>query len=192
MRHLGAVHRQSAQLTRLVENLLDVSRITSGRLHLDLKQVDLAVVVREVAERFESELRDTGVVLTADAPGPVVGKWDPVRLDQIVTNLLSNALKYGEGQPIDVTVRSNGTDATLVVADRGTGMSAEEQARVFGRFERGESATGKGGFGLGLWILREIVVALSGKVNVESAPGQGATFTVTLPLAGPHVSEAHD
>lgn len=185
LRHLGAVHRQTARLTTLVENLLDVSRISSGRLHLDLEEVDLALVTREVAERFEGELRGTGVRLQVDAPEPVLGRWDPMRLDQILTNLVSNAIKYGEGRPITLSVRTDGTDALLVVADRGVGLSAEEQARVFEQFERGVAAAGRGGFGLGLWIVREIVTALEGSVDVESVPGEGAAFSVTLPLAGP-------
>jgi signal transduction histidine kinase len=185
MRQIGALQRQTARLTTLVENLLDVSRIGSGRLHLDLEQVDISAVVREVVERFEGELRDTGVQLAVNAPAPVVGRWDEMRLDQIVTNLLSNAVKYGEKRPIEVSVRGNGMDAVLAVADRGVGISAEDQARIFRRFERGASAFGRGGFGLGLWIVREIVTALEGKVEVESTPGEGATFTVVLPLAGP-------
>lgn len=109
-----------------------------------------------------------------------------IPLDQVVTNLLSNAVKHGDRQPIEVSVRSDGMNAVLSVADRGPGIPAEEHARVFGRFERGASARGKGGFGLGLWIVSEIVNTLDGKVEVESTPRQGATFTVVLPLAGPH------
>jgi signal transduction histidine kinase len=185
MRYLGSLQRQTSRLTALVENLLDVSRISSGRMHFDLREVDLAEVVREVVGRFEAELRDTPAKLNVIAPAAVVGRWDETRLDQVVTNLVSNAVKYGERQPIDVSVRSSGTDAILAVTDHGPGIAAEDQARLFGRFERGASAIGRGGFGLGLWIVREIVTALDGKVGVESAPGRGATFTVVLPRAGP-------
>src|SRR6185312_11439403 len=105
--------------------------------------------------------------------------------DQIVTNLLSNAIKYGRGQPITIAIDARADRAMLSVADRGIGIGEEDQARIFERFERAVSVRHYGGFGLGLWIVRQIVQALGGTIEVESAPGQGATFTVTLPRSGP-------
>ncbi|MBZ4421747.1 ATP-binding sensor histidine kinase [Myxococcus sp. RHSTA-1-4] len=180
-----SAERQMQRLTRLVGELLDVSRIQSGRLHLNLEEVDLAALVREGAERFQEGLEQAGCPLRLRAEGPVVGRWDRTRLEQVVTNLLSNALKFGAGKPIEVTVEEREGRARLVVRDYGIGISAERLPHIFGRFERAVSAREYGGLGLGLYIVREILSALGGSVRVESTPGSGTTFTVELPCAGP-------
>jgi PAS domain S-box-containing protein len=173
----GHVVRQA----RLVEDLLDVSRATSGPVGLQLEEVDLAAVVRDVARQHEEQAHDLGCALAVHAAGPVVGRWDAARLEQVVRNLLSNALKYGRGKPVDVAIESAGDAVRLVVVDRGIGMSPEDQARVFERFERAVSVRQFGGFGLGLWITRRFVEAMGGAVRVESRRGEGSTFTVELP-----------
>jgi signal transduction histidine kinase len=113
----------------------------------------------------------------------VIGRWDRLRIDQIVTNLLSNAIKYGQGKPIEVSVKSLGTTARLIVHDSGIGIDPEWQARLFQRFERAVSVRNYGGFGLGLWIVRQIVEAHGGTICLESRLGEGSTFVVDLPLA---------
>ena len=148
--------------------------------------MDLAALTRDTVGRMSEALARAGseVKLLADATVP--GKWDRVRLEQVVGNLLSNAAKYGRGQPVEVRVEQ-GLDgrARLVVKDHGIGIAPEDQARIFERFERAVSVRHYGGFGIGLWIVREIVQALGGTIEVESALGKGATFTVTLPRRGP-------
>ncbi len=119
--------------------------------------------------------------MTFTTAGPLVGNWDRGGLEQLLSNLISNALKYGEGKPVDVIIESDAHFARVVVKDRGIGISAEDQARIFDRFERAGSVRHYGGFGLGLWISRRVVQALGGAIRVESAPGQGSTFTVELP-----------
>jgi signal transduction histidine kinase len=119
------------------------------------------------------------------APQPVVGRWDPVRLEQVLTNLLSNALKYGEGRPVRVAVGATPETATLEVEDHGIGMSAEVIGRIFHPFERGVPAGHYGGLGLGLYITEQIVRAQGGSIKVRSIPKQGAVFTVELPRNGP-------
>jgi signal transduction histidine kinase len=119
------------------------------------------------------------------ADGPVIGRWDSTRLDQVVTNLISNACKYGQGKPIEVTVRGDAEIARLAVRDRGIGIAAKEQGRIFERFERLDDAGRVPGTGLGLWITREIVEAHGGRIRVDSEPGDGATFIVELWRAGP-------
>jgi signal transduction histidine kinase len=180
---LPAVQRQVSRLTRLIDNLLDASRITAGKLHLEYDDVDLSSTVREVASRFEEELRRAGSQILLRAEGPVIGRWDRLRLEQIVTNLMSNAVKYGDGKPIEVSVQNSGDSARLVVADHGIGIADSDQARIFQRFER-LSGTNRGGFGLGLWIVHEIVEGLGGTIRVDSAPGTGTTFVVELPKTG--------
>jgi signal transduction histidine kinase len=184
-RLVAAVSRQTSRLNILVTNLLDVSRIRSGRLHLELVDLDLGEVVRDVASRFEGELVQSGSSLALPPRDPVVVRCDRLRVEQIVTNLLSNAVKYGAGRPIEIATATEGAAAVLRVSDGGIGIRAEDQARIFERFERAAPHRDAGGFGVGLWIVREIVGALEGEVRVESAPGRGTTFTVVLPLRGP-------
>ena len=176
---------QLARLERLMNELLDVSRVTAGRLNLEPERVDLRALVREVVERAEEDLAESGSVLSVDAPDPVVGQWDPARLDQVVTNLVANAIKYGLGRAIDVTLTADAEEARLTVRDRGIGIPPEQQGRIFGRFERAVSDRHYGGFGLGLWIVRQIVEASGGSVRFESPPETGSTFVVEIPLQGP-------
>jgi PAS domain S-box-containing protein len=169
------------RLDRLVEDLLDFSRISSGRLDLRIELVDLAEVVREIAERFAPQLAEARCFLGLQPGGPLVGDWDRLRLEQITANLLSNAVKYGAGAPIEVEVAGDDERATLRVRDHGIGIAAEDQGRIFERFERAVSRRSHGGFGLGLWIARRVAHAMGGTIEVQSQAGAGATFTVTLP-----------
>lgn len=181
-RLLEIIDLQDKRLIKLVNDLLDVSRISAGRLQLELEEVDLTAIVDDVVERFHEEIVLSGCPLQVEAAGPVIGLWDGSRLEQIVTNLLTNALKYGAGQPVTIALSADATTARLVVTDGGIGIAAEHLERIFGRFERVASPNHYGGVGLGLYIVHEIVAALGGTVGVVSAPGQGATFTVALPL----------
>jgi PAS domain S-box-containing protein len=178
------------RLQRLVDELLDVSRITSGRLALEREPMDLGELAREVVERHAAEAQRTGSSVTLEATGNTCGNWDRARLDQVLTNLLSNAMKYGSGKPVHVGVVGP-TDGEgkvrLVVRDEGIGIETSAQARIFGRFERAVSERHYGGFGLGLWIVRELVEAHGGNVHFESEPGRGSTFVVELP---PQVTHA--
>lgn len=178
---LELASRQTARLGRLVETLLDVSRITSGRLELDLEQCDLAGVVREIADRFRAEARNAGSELRVSADDTVPGRWDVLRLEQIVSNLVSNAIKYGLRKPIDIEVRQSDDTVRVVVTDRGIGIEHETLRRIFGRFERGVSLRHYGGLGLGLFIARQFAEAHGGTVVAQSRPGQGSTFTLVLP-----------
>jgi PAS domain S-box-containing protein len=175
--------RQVERLTALINSLLDISRITAGRLDLDLEPVDLAAVVRDAAARFREDLARAGCALKIRTDGPCVGEWDKVRLEQVVTNLLSNAAKYGSSRPIEITVSGDETTGHLTIRDQGIGIPAEHQARIFERFERAVSDRHYGGLGLGLWIVRQIVEALGGSIRVQSSTGEGSTFTVLLPKA---------
>lgn len=175
--------RQVVRLERLVGELLDVSRISSGRLTLQPEPVDLSALAREVAERFGEQLRQTGSALTVRTPVSVVGRWDRLRLDQVLSNLLGNAIKYGAGRPIEIEVhRPSSRTARLTVRDHGIGIPPEDADRIFGRFERAVSSQHYGGLGLGLWISRQIVEALHGRIYFEPAVAGGTTFVVELPI----------
>lgn len=176
-----ALERQTRRLTVLVNELLDVSRMRLGRLELRLEELDLAELARDSLRQLEGELSRSGSRIALRADAPATGRWDRLRLEQVVTNLLVNAAKFGEGRPIAVTVQAEAGLARLAVADQGIGISPEHQDRIFGRFERAASPEHYGGLGLGLYIAREIVEAHGGHIRVASAPGLGSTFTVELP-----------
>ncbi|WAS86748.1 MULTISPECIES: sensor histidine kinase [unclassified Corallococcus] len=178
---LDVVQRQVRRLSGLVDNLLDVSRITAGRLRLELEEMDLASVAAEILYRFSAAAAQSGTELGLEAPVPVVGRWDRLRLEQVVTNLVSNALKYGAGQPVIVSVEARGTLARLTVKDHGIGIAPDDLTRIFERFERAVSDRHYGGLGLGLYITRQIVEAFGGTVSAVSTPGEGATFLLELP-----------
>ena len=180
---LKRIQTQSSRLATLVDQLLDVSRLSAGRLVLHREPVDLSELAAEVVHRFADEAARLGTTVTLEAPGPVSVSADRHLLDQVLTNLVSNALKYGGGTPVQVQVDCE-REPRLRVWDRGPGVSPEEQDRIFERFERGLRAVGQLGMGLGLWIVREIVTAHQGTVRVESRPGAGATFEVSLPRGG--------
>jgi signal transduction histidine kinase len=177
---------QVLRLSELVDVLLDVSRIASGRLELNPEDLDLVKVVQGTVDRWGAVALQAGCALTFVAPASAPGRWDRLRIEQVLGNLLSNALKYGAGAPVEVEVAALDERVRLRVSDRGIGIAAGDQSRIFERFERAASPNHYGGLGLGLWIAHEIVVeAMGGTLTVTSAPGQGATFVVTLPRISP-------
>ncbi|WP_375757566.1 ATP-binding protein [Corallococcus exercitus] len=170
--------RQVHRLAAVVELLLDVSQLSSGPLSLRVEDADLAALVTEQVAR-------EGCEVTLRIAGPVRGRFDRARLEQVVQGLLSNALKYGAGKPVEIHVTQDGPCARLTVVDHGMGVRPEDRERIWRRFERAVSVRNFGGLGLGLWIARQVVEAHGGSVEVTETPGGGATFTVSLPLAGP-------
>jgi PAS domain S-box-containing protein len=174
-KHLAAADSQVKRLAALVDSLLDTTRIVSGRLSLSREEdINLADIVRMVVSGFEAQAARVGSPVHVTAPERVLGRWDALRLEQVVTNLLSNALKFGAGRPVRLRIEELGERARLTVSDEGIGMDAAVRARLFGRFERGVSDRHYGGLGLGLFITRQVVEALGGQVAVElprSLPG---------------------
>ncbi|MFL5355432.1 ATP-binding protein [Archangium sp.] len=178
---LEGLNLSVARLEALENQLLDVTRLASGHLQLQREEVDLVEVVHGVLDAFAPQAEDAGCELVLVEHGPVVGQWDRSRLEQVVTHLLTNAIKYGAGKPVRVRVQGWPEWAQLSVSDQGIGIAPEHQSRIFERFERAASDRHYGGLGLGLYITRRIVEALCGEVHVTSRPGQGSTFTVLLP-----------
>jgi PAS domain S-box-containing protein len=180
-RHVQAIHRQTERLARLVQGLLDITQIASGRLTLRSEEVDLAEVIREAAERWRGTLARANCPLRLRAGESIPGHWDRMRLEQIIDNLVGNAMKYGAGSPVEVVAEADAATAHIVVHDEGIGIAPEDQRRIFERFERAVQNRHYGGFGLGLWIVRNIVEAFGGEIRVSSEPGRGSTFDVLLP-----------
>jgi signal transduction histidine kinase len=181
---LESADAQTERLAKLINQLLDVTRMTAGRLQLDLEEVDLGEVAAAVAAQSREALERSGCRLELQGDH-VVGLWDRLRVEQLVTNLLDNAMKYGAHRPIEIVVAGDAGEGTLTVRDHGIGISAADQARIFERFERAASERAFGGLGLGLWICRQVAEALGGTIQLRSTQGQGAAFTVRLPRSGP-------
>jgi signal transduction histidine kinase len=179
------VARTGEKLGVLIDDLLDVSRISTGQLQLVRTELDLVALVHEAASRMTEELSRASCDLRVEGAPSVPGCWDRLRLEQVVVNLLSNACKYGRDHPVRVRVEAHERVARLSVQDGGVGIAPEDQARIFQRFQRAERTRHIQGLGLGLWICRQIVEAHGGTLRVESTPGQGATFIMELPLQAP-------
>jgi len=179
---LKGAEREFERFLKLVENLLDVTRIRAGRIILDRRETDLSELVRNVAVRFEADLKKAKCELRLDIQDHVIGNWDQSRIEQVVTNLLANATKYGAQRPIEVAVFKTSSKALIRIKDYGIGISNEDQEKVFQRFERVAPIRHFAGFGLGLFISKEIVKAHGGIIRLESEPGRGSIFTVEIPI----------
>lgn len=175
-------NRQIDRLTQLVDDMLDISRISSDRFPMHIERVDLCALAKEVLERLASQFEAARCPIRFECAAPATGYWDHFRLEQVLVNLLTNAIKYGAGKPVDVIVRTEDDRAVLDVRDRGVGIAASDQQRIFERYERVSSGDKIAGLGIGLFIVRRIVEAHGGAVRVQSEPGVGSTFTVELPL----------
>jgi signal transduction histidine kinase len=181
---LDALLKQTDRLSRLVEDMLDISRIHAGKLALTLAPVDLSELVAEVIGRFRAQLEGLGSAVRLELAPGLVGEWDVYRIEQAITNLVTNAIRHAPGAQVEVSTQRRGDRAILVVRDHGPGIPPGDRERIFGRFER---AAGKdvSGLGLGLFIAREIVEGHRGRVRAEEAAGGGAKFVVELPLRRP-------
>jgi len=162
--------------------LLDVSRIEAGNLPLEFVATDLSALVLSVVPRYDAMATRMHSPIDLDTKGEVTGLWDRLAVEQIIENLLSNALKFGAGKPVSLRLHSNAEMAWLDVQDRGIGMPPDQQARIFGRFEQVMARHRSGGFGIGLWVANNLVTAMGGRISVSSSLGEGSTFTMTLPL----------
>jgi len=179
--------RQIRSMVRLLDDMLDVSRARTGKLAIVPAPFDLAVSTATVVEAIDEQAKGSGVQVTLAAPVNLPVEGDEFRIEQVITNLMTNALRYGQGKPVAVTVgvREDEREAFVSVRDQGMGIAPADQERVFEQFERTEGAAQVAGLGLGLYIARQIAQAHQGRLEVRSAPGEGAEFVLSLPLPTP-------
>ncbi|HWL61556.1 MAG TPA: HAMP domain-containing sensor histidine kinase [Steroidobacteraceae bacterium] len=176
MRHVVEMSVKRATL------LLDSVRLDSRTWAADRSQFDFCRSIREICASFEPDAQFAGSTMRLDLPAQLLGSWDRLAVEQIIANLVSNAIKYGRGSPIQVSLQAQGMMARLSVRDQGIGISADDQQKIFERFQQAPGSTHKrGGFGIGLWLVRSLVEAQGGSISVQSSPEQGSTFTVLLP-----------
>ncbi|MBS1962373.1 MAG: HAMP domain-containing histidine kinase, partial [Bdellovibrionales bacterium] len=181
---LAVCEKQSGKLAALLDELLDLTRIRLGKLTLNKERTDLTAISRDVTERFREEAKRSGSELRhVEGDEPVVGNWDPTRLDQVVTNLVSNAIKYGNGRPAEIRIsKPGGNAARIEIRDEGMGIPPDMLDKIFQRFERAVEGDSISGLGLGLYITRQIVEAHGGAITVESRVNGGSIFRVDLPI----------
>lgn len=178
---LDIANRQVRRLTGLVDDLLDISRSASGRLEFHRQSLELVTLVNEVVGQFSAALQAAGCSVRVRAGPTVHGEWDPGRVEQALSNLLSNVIRYAPGAPVTVAVSEDAERAYLSVRDAGPGISPEDQGKIFDRFERCTPDRNLGGLGLGLFLVQQIARGHGGEVELDSVPGRGATFTLVLP-----------
>jgi signal transduction histidine kinase len=169
-------------MIRLIDDMLDVSRISSGRLEILLEDIDLGQLIKNLLERFSLDFKSAGCLLRLELNVDVRCRCDPLRVEQVLSNLLMNALKYAASKPIEISLTRQEEYAVIAVRDHGEGIPPGKLSRVFEKFERAVSSQHISGFGLGLYISRKIVEAHHGSIHVKSELGQGSLFTVKLPL----------
>jgi signal transduction histidine kinase len=166
--------------------LLDSVRLEAKAWSVDRREFDLCEVVREICASHEPEAQFAGTVITLSLPQSLRGSWDRLAIEQVVANLVSNAIKYGQGSPIDISLHEVHGNAVLDVRDRGPGIAVQDQQRIFERFQQAIGTPGKrSGFGIGLWLVKSLVEAHDGSVSVHSRAGEGAMFSVSLPVTAP-------
>jgi signal transduction histidine kinase len=173
--------RMAARLKLLIDTFLDVGHITAGHLRFELEELDLGELARDALDRCADDLAWARCPCRLDIQPGVIGHWDRLQLELVIANLLSNAFKYGAGAPIELAVWGTADTAFLRVTDHGPGIAPADHGRVFEKFTRLPSPSRVGGFGLGLWIVRNVVEAGGGKITLDSAPGRGASFVISLP-----------
>lgn len=171
------------RMTRLVNDMLDISRIQNGRLSMEFAKADILVVIRDIVERFSEQLQHANITASISASDEeFLLTIDRFRMEQVFSNLLTNAIRYASGSPLEILLEKNTTYVRIIFRDHGPGIAEKDQGRIFDRFERVVSASEVSGLGLGLYIVKEIIVGHGGTINVESSPGHGASFIINLPL----------
>lgn len=179
---LEQTNKQVLRLTKLVDDMFDIARIRSGKLVIVQEEFDFCEIIKEALERMRANFTSSSYGLPEIVQcEKILGKWDKMRIEQVATNLFTNAIRYGRGKPIRVELQDMGSFVRLAVIDQGMGIAKEDQAKIFDRFERAVNASEVSGLGLGLYIAKQIVISHGGSIRVESEVNKGTTFIVDLP-----------
>ncbi|HXH29267.1 MAG TPA: PAS domain-containing sensor histidine kinase [Bacteriovoracaceae bacterium] len=178
-----ADNRQIDRISRLIDDMLDVSRINTGKLTMEFERFDLCSLAEEVLSRYRDQFDSLGLKVSLVCCDPVEGYWDRFRIEQAIANLLMNAMKYGGGNPVEISVGLKSGRAILMVRDQGIGIAKENMERIFKRFERAVAPSEISGLGLGLYITKQILELHGGGIRVESESGKGSTFIIELPIS---------
>ncbi len=179
---LESAETQTKRLSKMINDLLNVSLMRTGRLELELDKHDLKEIMQDVVKRFIEKAENEHTKITSDAKTSIVVKVDRVRIEQVIANLISNAMKYGQGKPIHVSLQKEGSVARISVKDQGLGIPKNQQEKIFNLFERGGQNGDIKGLGIGLYISNQIVIAHGGKIRIKSKENKGSEFTVELPI----------
>jgi signal transduction histidine kinase len=179
---LDRSERQLKSMMRLIEDMLDVSRIKNGKLSIQPQGANLSLLVRQLAEDLTPLAKESEVEFVLQIDSEIEGHWDAFRIEQIIINLLTNAVRYGKGKPVHVSLAMEGEHAVIKVADQGVGIAEHEQKKIFEAFERSGDNEVKAGLGLGLYISRKLAEAHAGEISVVSQKNHGSTFILRLPL----------
>lgn len=182
LKMLESVENQTKRLSKMINDLLSTSLITTGNLQLVYEKVDLDAVISDVIQEFSPRIQREGYELIYEKKEPITGQWDKIRIQQAISNLISNAIKYGNRKPIEVALRKENNTALITVVDHGIGIAKGQHEKIFGLFERAVSPTEYKGLGVGLYITKKIIEAHGGSISVSSKVGKGTTFTTKLPL----------
>ena len=174
--------KQIKRISRLVDDMLQITHMASGKITFNFEKTDLGLLVSDILNRFSPQLEENNITLSTKISPNIVGNWDRYRLEQVVINLLTNAVKYGNNAPIEVEVKQSQDTAILLVRDFGIGIKAEDYERVFQQFERAISASTISGLGLGLYIVKKLIESHHGSISVKSELNKGSEFIVHLPL----------
>lgn len=185
LKMLESVENQTKRLSKMINDLLAVSVITVGNLNLEYEEIDLNELVKGVITDFAARIEKDNYVVSFNPTGKIVGSWDKIRIEQAVSNFVSNAIKYGNQKPIEIETKNNSLNAEFTIKDNGIGMNKQQQKRIFELFERSVSPDKYKGLGVGLYITQKIIDAHGGSVNVSSNPGHGSQFTMKIPLKRP-------
>lgn len=177
--------QQIQSMVKLIDDMMDASRIRHNRLSVRPRPTELSSLVKQAVGQLSGQAAAAGVAVAVQAEELIQGCWDAFRIEQVVINLLTNALRYGDGKPVTVSLHAVPDGACIEVRDHGKGIPVGDQQRIFEQFERGTDRISPDGFGLGLYISRQLVEAHGGRIGLQSEAGQGSVFTVTLPLAVP-------
>lgn len=180
---VDVIGNQVNRMNNLVTRLLDISRIAVDRMEIDYERTNLTELINNLVPQFAEGADGPRPHLDFTGPPALWGLWDSGRIEQVLVNLISNAVKFGGGKPVHITLEERAGHAHVCVQDHGLGIPQQDQARIFERFERAVSARHYGGFGLGLWICRQLVEAHGGRITVNSKPNEGSAFEIDLPLA---------